>query len=152
MLQGTDIFMQRYQVHTLDEYVVKRLEEIEIRMDQEDWEHRMIFCTPLTLKYQNVFLQEFRMEAIVAGWGALKLTGGVLTLAKLIDGIKGLTMTGAADGAAAGAAWGGEFASAVLKAAPWLVGLYTMLNPAETGNNDLFANGKLTPEGWADVY
>ena len=92
------------------------------------------------------------MEAIVAGWGALKLTGGVLTLAKLIDGIKGLTMTGAADGAAAGAAWGGEFASAVLKAAPWLVGLYTMLNPAETGNNDLFANGKLTPEGWADVY
>ena len=92
------------------------------------------------------------MEGILIGWGALKLTGGALTLLKLIDGIKGLTMTGAADGAAAGAAWGGAFANAVLAAAPWLAGLYTMLNPAETGNNDLFANGQLTPEGWADVY
>ena len=38
-----------------------------------------------------------------------------------------------------------------MQAAPWLVGLYTMLNPSETGNNDLAdANGNLTDEGWAD--
>ena len=91
------------------------------------------------------------LEGIVIGWGALKLTGGALEIAKLIQGISGLSGAGAeAAGAAAGASWGSAFASAVAAAAPWLVGLYTMLNPSETaGNNQdlLWANGQLTQEG-----
>ena len=95
------------------------------------------------------------MEAIVVGWGALKLTGGILEIAKLIQGITGLAGAGAATaagqaGATAGAAWGGSFASAVLKAAPWLLFLYELLNPAETQDNSLVdANGNLTAEGLA---
>ena len=50
-----------------------------------------------------------------------------------------------------GASWGAAFASAVLAAAPWLVGLLTMLHISPTGNNDLAdANGDLTAEGWSD--
>lgn len=90
------------------------------------------------------------LEAIVTGWGLLKLTGGALDIVKLIQGIQGLTAGGAAAaageaGAAAGASWGASFASAVMKAAPWLIGLYTLLNPSETGNDDLIdKNGNLT--------
>ena len=70
----------------------------------------------------------------------------------------GLTGAGAASaagaaGAAAGTSWGTAFANAVIAAAPWLIGLYTLLNPAETGNNDLVdKNGDLTAEGWTDFY
>lgn len=102
------------------------------------------------------------LESIVIGWGALKLTGGALEIVKLIQGISGLVGGGAASaagqaGAAAGAAWGSSFASAVMAAAPWLVGLYTLLNPAETASNDwdvLFdeKTGKLTSAGWQDWY
>lgn len=83
------------------------------------------------------------MEAIVGGWAALKITGGALQIVNLINGISGLSGGGAAAaGAAAGESWGG----AVAKAAPWLVGIYTLINPAETGNDDLFdENGNLTP-------
>ena len=102
------------------------------------------------------------LESIVIGWGALKLTGGALEIVKLIQGISGLASGGAAAaageaGAAAGAAWGSSFASAVMAAAPWLVGLYTLLNPADTASNDwdvLFdeKSGKLTSAGWQDWY
>ena len=96
------------------------------------------------------------LEAIVIGWGALKLTGGALEIVKLIEGISGLASGGAAAaageaGAAAGTAWGASFASAVMTAAPWLVGLYTLLKPAESAGNDLdamYANGKVTTAGW----
>ena len=67
------------------------------------------------------------LEAIVIGWGALKLTGGALEILKLINGIKGLSGTTAAAsaaGTAAGAAWGGAFAAAVLAAAPWLLAIW----------------------------
>ena len=91
------------------------------------------------------------LEGIVIGWGALKLTGGALEIAKLIQGISGLAGGGAeAAGAAAGASWGSAFASAVAAAAPWLVGLVTLLNPAPTaGNNQdlLWDNGKVTQSG-----
>ena len=92
------------------------------------------------------------LKAVVVGWGALELTGGVLQIAKLIDGIQGLTTGGAEAGAAAGASWGTAFASAVAKAAPWLLFLYEMLKPNEnthdkTGNNTLVdENGNLTKE------
>lgn len=95
------------------------------------------------------------LEAIVIGWGALKITGGALEIVKLIQGISGLaggglTAEAGAAGAAAGASWGASFASAVMAAAPWLIGLYTMLNPAGTANNNidtLYQNGQITEAG-----
>lgn len=95
------------------------------------------------------------MEGIVIGWGALKLTGGALEIAKLIQGISGLAGGEGAAGAAgakAGAAWGAGFGAAVLKAAPWLIGLgilsYVSPGSDALGNNTLIdKNGNLTPEG-----
>lgn len=95
------------------------------------------------------------LEAIVIGWGALKITGGALEIVKLIQGISGLTASGAAAaageaGAAAGASWGGAFAAAVMKAAPWLIGLYTLLNPADSAGENidtLYQNGQITEAG-----
>ena len=85
------------------------------------------------------------VEAFIAAWGAVKVAEGITTVMKLISGIQGLTSGGAAAGAAAGASWGGAFASAVLKAAPWLLGLYEVLKPSEGGNDDLIGeNGQLT--------
>lgn len=82
------------------------------------------------------------LEGIVIGWGALKLTGGVLDIIKLIEGISGLASGSAAAeaasaGAAAGASWGGAFATAVQAAAPWLVFLYELLKPSATANDKL---------------
>ena len=91
--------------------------------------------------------------SIVSVWGTAKVVGGALDVLKLIDGIRGLRAAEAASaGAAAGSAWGAGFASAVAKAAPWLIAIYTMLNPSgtgdELGNNTLIdENGNLTPEG-----
>ena len=50
------------------------------------------------------------LEAIVIGWGALKITGGVLNILQLINGLQGLAGGGAAAGA--GAASGGAGAGA----------------------------------------
>ena len=91
------------------------------------------------------------MEGILIGWGALKLTGGALEIAKLINGISSLTGGGAAEaGAAAGASWGSAFANAVAAAAPWLIGMYTLLNPAGSAKDNidtLYQNGHLTEAG-----
>lgn len=109
---------------------------------------------------------------IIAGvWAAGKVVTMVTTIAQLASNLATLKMAGgfqailgilsgngmAADGAAAGASWGKAFAGAVLKAAPWLIGLYTLLNPADTGdelgNNDLIdKNGNLTEEAKAYGY
>ena len=94
------------------------------------------------------------MEAILIGWGALKVTGGILDVVKIVAGISSLAGAEAA-GTAAGAAWGAGFAGAVMKAAPWLIGLYVLLNPSsgsdKIGNNTLIdANGNLTKE--AEAY
>ena len=77
-------------------------------------------------------------------------TGGIDV--KLVDGLRGLKAgEAAAAGEAAGRAWGSGFAAAVAKAAPWLIGLYTLLNPASgsdaLGDNTLIdENGNLTAE------
>ena len=85
------------------------------------------------------------LEGIVIAWGTVKLVGGALQVWELINGLKGLNATAAAQaGAAAGASWGGAFASAVIAAAPWLIGLYALLNPADTDA------GELTPEQQAE--
>ena len=96
------------------------------------------------------------LEAIITGWGALKITGGILDVVKLISGIRGMsTASAAAAGTAMGTSWGSAFASAVMKAAPWLIALYTLLNPSDgsdaIGNNTLIdKNGNKTNE--ADYY
>ena len=77
------------------------------------------------------------VEAFIAAWGAVKVAEGITTVMKLISGIQGLTSGGAAAGAAAGASWGGAFASAVLKAAPWLLGLYEIIKPGESRDNPI---------------
>ena len=95
------------------------------------------------------------MKGIVAGWAALKLTGGALEVAKLINGITGLAgktaSSAAVAGATAGSSWASAFATAAMKASPFLAFLYTLLNPANTGdatgNSDLLdENGNLTEE------
>ena len=93
------------------------------------------------------------MEVIVGGWAALELTGGALKVWQLVQGISGLTAgagAAATAGAAAGASWGGAFATAVATAAPWLIGLYTLLNPSP-GDKDFDTltdeNGNLTEGG-----
>ena len=84
---------------------------------------------------------------IVGGWATLEIGGGILDIVKVVGGLAELTGVKAA-GKAAGAAWGGAFAKAVIAAAPWLVGLITLLTPSGTGNDDLVdANGNLTEVG-----
>ena len=95
------------------------------------------------------------LEAIVIGWGALKLTGGALEIVNLINGIRGLGAGASAAstaGAAAGTAWGGAFAKAVIAAAPWLAGLVTLLIPGSAGGGDdldtlVDTSGNLTTAG-----
>lgn len=95
------------------------------------------------------------LTAIVGGWAALEITGGILDVVKIVQGIQGVTSAGVAEaaGKAAGASWGSGFASAVMAAAPWLIGIYTLLNPAGTAGNNwdvLFdeKTGKVTAAGW----
>jgi hypothetical protein len=89
-------------------------------------------------------------------WAGLKGLSVITNVLKLVNGIKGLTAgSAAAAGQTAGASWAGAFASAAMKAAPFLAFLYTLLNPSEgkdaLGNNDLIdENGDLTPE--AEAY
>ena len=82
------------------------------------------------------------MKAIVAGWAGLKLTGGALQILNLVNGVKFLTggtsIAGqaAAGGAAAGSSWASAFATAAMKAAPFLAFLYTLLKPGSTATDD----------------
>lgn len=100
------------------------------------------------------------LEGIVAGWAALKLTGGILDVLKIINAVKGIGITSSAAataGATAGSSWAGAFASAAMKAAPFLAFLYTLLNPSgtsdELGNNTLLdKEGNLTEEAKAYGY
>lgn len=93
------------------------------------------------------------LEAILGGWAVLKLSGTALDVLKLINGITGLTSgTASAAGTTAGTSWASAFATAAMKAAPFLAFLYTLLNPSSgsdpLGNNDLYdENGNLTAEG-----
>ena len=88
------------------------------------------------------------VKAFVGAWAVLETAKGVTTALQLINGIKSLgSAVGAeAAGAAFGSSWGAGFASAVLKAAPWLAGLALLAENAFTpqGNDDLIVNGQLT--------
>ena len=92
------------------------------------------------------------VEAFIGTWALVKTASGITTVMNLINGIKGLTASGAAAaGASVGASWAGAFVSAAMKAAPFLAFLYEMLNPAGSATNDLDQlydeNGELTTAG-----
>ena len=92
---------------------------------------------------------------IVTAWAALEISGGIIDIIKMVSGIGSIAGSAATAGATAGASWGTAFAGAVAKAAPWLIGLYTLLNPAAgsdtIGDNTIIdENGKLTGE--AELY
>ena len=83
---------------------------------------------------------------------------GIKDKEKLVNALSGLGASEAATaGATIGTSWAGAFASAAMKAAPFLAFLYTLLNPSSgsdaLGNNDLVdANGNLTEEAKAYGY
>lgn len=60
ILDGTDVYMKYYQVETLQGYVDYRMRQVA----EGEIPKRMVFCTPLTQKFQGQFLEEFDMEAI----------------------------------------------------------------------------------------
>lgn len=109
------------------------------------------------MKWISEHREEIKIGMLAVGglWVGLEVTEGALTLVKIIEGIKGITASGAAtSGAAAGAAWGGAFAKAVMAAAPWLVGLYTLLNPSGTATdvNDSVTAGGFIQQGAIDFW
>ncbi len=59
------IYMKQYQIQTIWDYVKHRMRQIQ----ENGCKNRLVFQTPLTLKYQGEFLDEFRMEAI---WNAIR--------------------------------------------------------------------------------
>lgn len=61
ILSNNHVFMNNYVVRPVSDYVEFRLEKLR----KNGMEGRLVFKTPLTLKYQSEFLQEFQMEAIV---------------------------------------------------------------------------------------
>ena len=98
---------------------------------------------------QNIQTAIDALKAIVGGWVGIRLLGGAANILQLVNGLRGLNgASAAAAGATAGTSWASSFASAAMKAAPFLAFLYTMLNPADTGNDDLEdENGNLTEVG-----
>ena len=92
------------------------------------------------------------VKAFIGAWAGLEVAKGVTTALQLITGLKGFTgMGAAAAGNIAGVSWAGAFASAAMKAAPFLAFLYTLLNPSKTsdaiGDNTLVdKEGNLTKE------
>ncbi len=74
------VYMENYNVQTLDTYVRYRMNEI----NSLDCQNRLIFHTPATLKYQGKFLQSYNMEAI---WNA------ILRRIYMLECFEGLTYT-----------------------------------------------------------
>ena len=70
--------------------------------------------------------------ALAGNIATLKMAGGISALTNMLAG-NGM----ATAGAAAGASWGAAFASAVLKAAPWLAALGIITHVSDTADDDL---------------
>ena len=89
------------------------------------------------------------VKAFGIAWAGLKGVSIITKVLKLVNAITGLTSTAAASaGSAAGSSRDSAFASAAMKAAPFLAFLYTLLKPGTTsdelGNGDLYdENGEL---------
>jgi hypothetical protein len=93
------------------------------------------------------------LAAIVGAWGTITIGENVMKVYKLVDGIAGLSAAdAAAAGTSAGSSWAGAFATAAMKAAPFLVFLYELLNPGSTANDQIDTmfdkeTNQLTEEG-----
>ncbi len=61
LLRGNDFLMRDYLVHHVSDYVAYRLEKLQ----ENGFEGQLVFQTPVTLKYKNEFLKEFRMDAVM---------------------------------------------------------------------------------------
>lgn len=59
------VYMENFEIQTMWDYVEHRLEEIR----REGCKDRLVFRTPLTLKYQEEFQETFHMEGI---WNAVR--------------------------------------------------------------------------------
>ena len=81
------------------------------------------------------------LEMLLAFWTGAKIATMIANIAAFASHLSTLVgahgVGAAASGAAAGSSWGTAFAGAVMKAAPWLIGLYTLLKPADTASDDL---------------
>lgn len=64
LLSGGAVYMKNYQVQTIDKYVKYRFGQV----CGTKCCNRLVFHTPLTLKYQGAFLEEYHMEAL---WNAV---------------------------------------------------------------------------------
>ncbi len=63
------VYMEQYQIETILDYVDYRMKQIQKSGCKSDCKNRLVFRTPLTLKYQGEFISEFHMEAI---WNAIR--------------------------------------------------------------------------------
>lgn len=55
--------MNKYRISTLRDYVIRRKDEL----SSKDGKYRMVFTTPLSMKYQKKYMNEFYAEALVKG-------------------------------------------------------------------------------------
>ena len=93
------------------------------------------------------------IEGLIGLWAAGKIASALTNIASFAANIKtitafkgGVDLAGFANaGASAGASFGASFAAALAEAVPWLAGLYTLLNPAETKDDSMEAT---YGEGW----
>ena len=98
-------------------------------------------------------------ETLIGLWAGAKVVSAIANIASFMGNLKVLGLFGgtsmaasaASAGSTVGASWGSAFASAVMKAAPFLAFLYTLLDPASgsdaIGNNTLLdENGNLINE------
>lgn len=60
LLQGNTVNMENYQIKTVYEYVLKRINDLKKRGCQ----NKIFFITPICLKYQGQYIDEFYTEAI----------------------------------------------------------------------------------------
>lgn len=63
ILSENDIYMKNYEITTIGDYVLYRKHFFE----EKGFAGKMIFPTPLTLKYYGKFLEQFDMDAILRG-------------------------------------------------------------------------------------
>lgn len=61
ILQGNNIYMQYYEIETVEDYIVRRKNQLA----RDGFHNKLIFKTPLSQKYQGEFLQQFDIQAIV---------------------------------------------------------------------------------------
>lgn len=62
MLENGNIYMERYQVENVSEYVAYRMKQL---VPEQSGMYKIEFQTPITVKYQNDFLTELHPEAFM---------------------------------------------------------------------------------------